>query len=161
QTASEGKAGKISRISGSDGKTYFMGELINRPLLSDEMSVWGLVGGKAQQLGTQKLPDINEIVQHVAGTVGGEEFGIPRLEEKHQLRKLPTEYINEFHSQLVNIIIKYTKLPVEFPIIVGLAIQHLMDDAKDVIDPGMAATIVMECAVPMSKVETSGMLKIT
>ncbi len=161
QQATAGEAGRISRIEGADGNTYYMGDLINKPLLTDPLSVWELVGGMAQQIGATEFPDIKEIVEDSAQTIGREEFGIPRIEEKHKLRKTPVECIEQYHPILVQTIIKFTKNPVEFPILVGLAIQKLMDDAKDVIDPAMAAKIVMECAVPMSKTDTSGMMRVS
>ncbi|HPF46153.1 MAG: hypothetical protein KDF58_01680 [Alphaproteobacteria bacterium] len=160
QQINEGKTGRISRVDASDGKTYFMGELINKPLFTDQYSVWGLAGGMAQQLGASNFPDINELVSHTAGTIGQNEFGVPRLEKKHSLKKKPTDLIKEFHPILIPVIMKFTKNPIEFPILIGLAIQQLMNDAKDIIDPEVAVKIVMECAVPMSKLETSGMLNI-
>lgn len=161
QEASAGKAGNIQRIGAKDGKTYYVGELINRPLLTDQLSVWELVGGIAQQLGAKQLPDIKEIVEYTAKTIGNSNFGEPRIDEKHKLRKNPIKLIQEYHPVLINIITQHTQNPLEFPILLGLTIQQLISDGKVVIDPSISAKIVMECAVPMSKLESSGMLQIS
>jgi len=36
---------------------------------------------------------------------------------------------------------------------IGFCLQEVMRDCKDVLDPGAAATIAMEWAVPMSKID--------
>jgi hypothetical protein len=53
--------------------------------LENQHSVWALVAGMAGHLGSTSLPDVVEIVQHVAETVGGETFGIPRTPEGHDV----------------------------------------------------------------------------
>ncbi len=42
--------------------------------------------------------------------------------------------------------------PMERPILLGLAAQQAIEMGKDVIPPAEAAKLVMECAVPMSKI---------
>lgn len=139
--------------TGADGQTYYSGNLINAPLLENQHSVWGLVGGMAQHLGSSQLPDIHDIAKHVAATVGTDEFGVPRMPEGHNLSDMPRNYIRELYPILIKDAKQFTTNAQDFPILFALAIQQVMEDARDVIDPGLAAKIAMECAVPMSKID--------
>jgi hypothetical protein len=137
---------------GRDGKKYFFGALINKPLAEAEYSVWSLVAGAVQHLG-KTPPDIEDIFKHVAATVGGNDFGIPRIPEDHFANELPLSYLKQIWPHLSPIAMNFCDKPSELPILFGLAIQEAIFMAKDVIDPTLAATIVMESAVPMSKVD--------
>jgi hypothetical protein len=66
------------RVEGVDGKLYFFGDVLNRPLAEDH-SVWSLAAGEAQTAGCMDIPDPGEVFTHVVNTVGGPEFGLPRL----------------------------------------------------------------------------------
>jgi hypothetical protein len=45
-------------------------------------------------------------------------------------------------------------LPVKYwPFVFGLVARQYIDMAKDVLDPRLAVTLIMEAAVPMSKVD--------
>jgi len=44
---------------------------------------------------------------------------------------------------------------VQWPVLLGIAIQQAMYLGKGIIDPGLAVSIVMESAVPMSKVDAA------
>lgn len=142
-------------ISGADGKNYYFGDLPNKYLVENQYSIWRLIVGITQHLQEQQepeLPDINSIFSHVSSTVGGHEFGIPRISEKHKPRDLPINYVTSMWTVLLPIIDKFCENPMERPILLGLAIQQLIEMGKDIISPLIAAEIVMECAIPMSKI---------
>ena len=69
--------GKTSREVGiidvgmSNGQRYYLGDPINNLLAESDHSLWALVAGAANQLGTQDYPDFADIAKHVAGTLGG------------------------------------------------------------------------------------------
>jgi hypothetical protein len=48
---------------------------------------------------------------------------------------------------------KFCPDPEQWPILMGLSIQEVIEMAKNVIDPCLALQIVMESSIPMSKVE--------
>lgn len=139
-------------IGGADGKNYYFGDMVNRPLAEDRISFWGLAGGAAQQLDKDGLPDIQAIFKHVASTVGGEGFGIPQMPEKHQPSNLPIDIVRSFWPALLPLIDKFCESPVERPYLFGFCAQEVIEMGKDVIAPGMAAKLLMECAIPMSKI---------
>lgn len=136
----------------ADGRQYFFGDMVNNPLAQNQYSVWGLAAGAAQHLGTKELIDIMEIFKHVTQSVGTEEFGIPRIEEGHKPADLPQNYIKHLWPFLLPDL-KALCPAAEWPILFGLAIQQIMDEGKDLIDPKLALSIVMESAVPMSKID--------
>jgi hypothetical protein len=137
---------------GADGRRYFFGDALNRPLAEDRYSVWSVIAGAVQQLG-KPLPDIEGIFQHVASTVGGAEFGVPRIPEAHRAGDLPINYLKAIWPQLLPIAQRFATEPAHLPMIYGLAIQHAIFAARNIIDPTLAGIIAMECAVPMSKVD--------
>ena len=145
------KEGCWAVATGADGITYFFGDAINRPLAESQYSVWSLTAGAAQQLGAQ-LPDLTEIFAHVSMTVGTDAFGKPRIPEHHTPGDLPLNYLRVIWPSIFPLTLGFCDEPADLPALFGTAIQYALQMAKDVIDPGLAATIVMECAIPMSKV---------
>lgn len=143
----------ITVITCADGNNYVFGNLINAPLLENQYSVWGLVGGIAQHLGSSHIPDIANIAKHVASTAGSDSFGIPRMPEGHNLSDSPRNYVKNLWPVLIKEAKIYAANSAEWPVLFGLAAQQVIQEATGVLDSGLAAEIVMECAVPMSKID--------
>jgi hypothetical protein len=140
-------------IVGADGRRYFSGDRLNQPLAESQYSIWSLAAGAAQKSGCQTLPDVREIFKHVASTMGGEKFGIPRIPDNHRVSEPPINWVKSIWPRLAPFIASQCDKPSEWPVLFGITIQDAIQKAKDIIDPAIAVTIVMECAVPMSKVE--------
>lgn len=140
-------------IDTADGKKYFFGDPLNQVLAESKYSVWGLAAGAAQHNGCSSLPDISEIFGHVSKTVGSVEFGIPRIPDGHQPGDRPINYVKALWPNLLPTIKQFCQKPSEWPILLGLAVQEIMDMSKGVIAPDLALKIVMESAIPMSKVD--------
>ncbi len=141
--------------NGKDGKKYFFGDAVNKPLAEDQYSVWNLAADVATHLGCQRLVKVEEIFQHVAATVGGPEFGIPRIPEGHQPGEPPSSWVKHAWPKALAAVRDYCESPSEWPAAFGIAIQEVMTQAKGVIDPCLALSIIMECAIPMSKVDAT------
>lgn len=137
---------------GTDGKRYFFGDLVNKPLAEDRLSLWTLVGGMAQQLDSGNVPDVQAIFRHVASSVGDEAFGAPNLPAEHMPAAAPIELLRALWPRLLPIVDKFCESPVERPLLFGFCGQEVLQLGKEVIAPGMAARVIMECAVPMSKI---------
>jgi hypothetical protein len=154
------KAGKITEekafvvVKAKDGSSYFFGDILNEPLITtqkDQHSVWNFVGGAAQDLGAKELPDLRDIFSHVASTVGSDKFGVPRLPASNMPHATPFDLLNKFWNPIRNHLAINTDTPGSWPYVLGQATQILMIRAKGVIDPALAAKVVMESAIPMSK----------
>jgi hypothetical protein len=139
-------------LTGKDGKRYFMGNLINDPLLTSNLSLSNLTMGMAQHLGGKNLPDVSELVGFVAETYGNHSFGKPRLPVDHNIGDVPFNFVKYMWPKIWPMFSNITRRQNQIPLIFGLAIQKVIEEAQQIIDPGMAAKIVMECAVPMAHI---------
>ncbi|MDR2688571.1 MAG: hypothetical protein LBB76_02285 [Azoarcus sp.] len=140
-------------VGTQDGKQYFFGDPLNDALAGSQYSVWGLVGGAAQHAGAKDFPDLNEIFQYTASVLGSERFGIPRIPDDHKPADTPLNYLKGLWPTLLPTVELFCPNPAEWPILYSLAIQEAIYAGKESIDPGLAFRIVMESAIPMSKVD--------
>lgn len=140
-------------VSTTGGKNYFFGDPLNNALVGSQYSVWGLAGGAAQYAGAREFPDINEIFQHVTSTVGGDQFGIPRVPDNHKAGDSAINYLTALWPALFPTVKLFCPTPVDWPILYSFAIQEAIEMAKAVIDPALAFRIVVESAIPMSRVD--------
>jgi hypothetical protein len=148
----------IMQVSCADGKNYYLGDPINELLLEGQHSVWALAAGTAQNLGVTKLLDVAEIAGYVAGTLGGPKFGEPRLPDGHPISDLPINYVKNIWPVAAPQLAQRAPEPYERVVLLGLAIQNVMEMGRTAIDPALALHIVMECAVPMAKLDPVGVL---
>lgn len=143
----------LMTVQGPDGKKYFFGDPLNKALAEGTYSVWSLAGGAAQHLGCQTLPDLKPIFEHVAQSVGTAAFGLPRLPQGRVASDTPVNYVKALWPALLPTVKRYCKDPSEWPMLFGAAVQEAMEASKAVLAPDVALLIVMECAIPMSKVD--------
>ena len=144
-------------VGTNDGGIYYLGDALNEPLLDcskpGKISVWSLVGGAVEHTGGEALPDIEELAGHVAGSLGSEEFGIPRLPALHMPEELPFEALKrhwpEYHQAMADL----NSEPAWLGWHPALAAQEIILENKEFLSPYLAATIVMEAAVPMSRID--------
>jgi hypothetical protein len=122
-------------------------------LAEDPYSVWRLAAGAAQQAGASELPDLASIFKHVAATVGTPAFGIPRYGGGHGAADLPATYVRTLWPALLPILRKLTDDPALWPQAYSFAIQDAIRSVEPALAPQVALSIVMESAVPMSKLD--------
>jgi hypothetical protein len=140
-------------VGGADGRQYFFGDNVNKPLAETQYSVWSLAAGAVHHLGVDPTTvNLGDIFQHVSETVGGDRFGIPRIPDGHKPSDLPGNYVKHLWPVLLPVAKQFCP-PMEWPVLFGLAAQDAILRGKDAIDPSLALSIVMESAIPMSKVD--------
>jgi hypothetical protein len=139
-------------VGGKDERQYYFGDLPNELLAEGQASIWGLSVGMAQHLGATSIPDLKEIFTYVSSTVGSSEFGIPNIDIKYEPGDLPINYVKVMWKPLLPLMDKFCDRPTERPILIGLAVQQIIELGKDVIPPKTAVELVMKCAIPMSKI---------
>lgn len=135
-----------------DGGRFFFGDRLNAPLAESQHSVWGLAAGEAQSLGVTAMPDLKEIFEHVSHSLGTAQFGVPRLPPGSELGEPPVNTLVIWPNLLPTLEF-YCAKPEEWPILMGIAVQHGLRTTKEVLKPELGLKLVMECAIPMSKVE--------
>ena len=139
----------------TDGRTFYFGDELNRPLAEGRHSVWSLAVAGAESAGCRSVPAPGAIFTHVSRTVGTPAFGVPRLPAGHPVHDAPVNYVRTFWPALAPSIRTYCPDPLHWPILLGLSIQGTIVDGKQALDPCLALQIVMESAVPMSKIDLS------
>ncbi len=154
-----GASGRSSRECGimavetTDGSRYYIGDPVNHMLAGTDLSLWALVAGMINHLGSQEYPDFAEISGYVASTFGGPEFGRPRVPEQHKPIDLPVNYVRDLWPVFMPMIEQRVPVLQERVTLFGFAVQNVILMGKDVIPPAMAGKLVMECAVPMAKLD--------
>ena len=144
----------------ADGKKFYFGDSINKSLAEDKYSIWSMAAGAAQHNGCKELPDIHEIFKHVTSTLGSEQFGIPRVPDEQKAFDTPANIVLTTWPEMQPILKEFCDKPAEWPMIFAAAIQEIIDMSKNIIDPKIALTVVMECAIPMSKIDLDSALNI-
>lgn len=131
---------------------FFFGDLTNELLIEGKMSVYSLICGGAQRAGAKVFPDVHEIAGYYARAVGLPEYFMSRLPKQHQPRMYPITALGYWFTTREFQVIWRVE-PLHWGWNCALAAQKLIIEAKNVIDPVVAAQIVMEAAIPMSKVD--------
>lgn len=148
-------------FEGADGHKYFFGDLINYPLAEAPLSLYGIAGGGAQTAGATTFPDLKELFEYVTKSAGTPAFGIPRVPDAHKPSDMPINYVRSIWPKMPQILAQHCDSPDQWPIFFGLAIQQAIIMGKSAIDPQLALQIVMECAIPMSKINPAEYLSQT
>ena len=144
---------RLVRVDGADGRRYWFGDALNAPLLESEYSIWSLAGGGAQAAGLSALPSIEPIVAHVAASVGGAGFGLPRGDAAARLPASPERLVRLFWSGVRPILADTCRDPMHWPLALGIALQRAIEQGAPALSPNDALLLVMECALPMAKVD--------
>jgi len=140
-------------VATADGKKYFFGDPLNEALVKSKYSVLGLAAYAAQEAGAKEFLDINEIFNYTSSVLGQPEFGMPRFPENHSAGDSPLNYLKALWPAIFPMVKLFCPNPSEWPILFGLAIQEAITMGKSVIEPDLSLKIVMEGAIPMSKID--------
>lgn len=147
-------ASPIAEIKGKNGRTYYAGDALNAPLVEGPLSIWALAAGGAQTAGCLDFPDLPELFKHVAATLGGDQFGLPRYPAGHDASwDTPEGWVRVAWPKLSPMLPVFCDKASEWPVLFALAAHNAILMGKDALDPALGLRIIMETAVPMSKVE--------
>lgn len=138
------------------GESFYLGDLSNEGLFGGKpgvYSVYALVGGGAQKAGAKQLPDIKDIAGYVSSTLGSDKFGIPRVLAEHMPHARTIELLQKFWNPVRNFMVLNVQAPLHWPLVLALAAQKVIVTSKDSLAPALAATLVMETATAMAKID--------
>jgi hypothetical protein len=146
-------------IETRSGEVFFFGELLNAVIVSDHgarngnghATIWQIVSEGGYEAGGINLPNVTDIIKHCAATVGRDEFGIPRVNDAHMPNILPREAVSRFWPAARRKLAD--REPMSWPLQLAMAARSLIVSLKHAIRPDIAVQIVMEAAVPMSKID--------
>ncbi|MDR1441266.1 MAG: hypothetical protein LBJ02_02595 [Bifidobacteriaceae bacterium] len=134
----------------ADSKQYPFSDPMNHLLLEDRYSVWGLTSAATQAKTDQPLPDITDLVEHVARSIGTSSFGQPRLPPPLTLAEDPLGILRAGWNRYLPLLGLCCAMPEEWPVVFAIAIQRAIEQVRQLIEPTTACAVVMECAVPMA-----------
>ena len=140
----------FSIIETADGNKYYFGDAIDRTLQKDKHSIWYMAATAAMKLTGNVSVNINEVTNHSIRHLGQKTFGVPRIPKKLRADHLPEFYVENVWPAIEPGLKRFSKDPMDWPIILGVALQKAMIETKDILDPNTSLRIILECAVPMS-----------
>jgi hypothetical protein len=136
---------------------YYFSDVLNWILFENmdapPYSIWAYVSAAVPEDIRMVLPDIADIVSHAARTIGMRRFGVPRVPPSHAPRKLPRAALDEHWRSVQDELTASRRHPSEWPYDLAVAAQWQMLTSREGLPLHIAATIVMEAAIPMSKVD--------
>ena len=154
-------------IETRSGEVFFFGELLNAVIVAQDgarngahtgngastghASIWKIVSEGGRDAGAINLPDVTDIIKNCAATVGRDEFGIPRVADAHMPNILPREAVSRFWPAARRKLAG--KDPMSWPLHLAMAARSLIVSLQNAVRPDIAVQIVMEAAVPMSKID--------
>jgi hypothetical protein len=147
----------LSEAVTKNGETYYFSDLLNwivfENLSEPPWSIWAYVRDAVPEAERPLLPDLNEILGHAARSIGTARFGVPRLPARHMPRIMPRAALNEHWGEVHRELAASNRAASEWPYDLAVAAQWQMLTSRDRLALPLAAAIVMEAAVPMSKVD--------
>jgi hypothetical protein len=150
--AGKGPDSPFRAIEGEDGRTYLSGNAITRALVEERMSLWNLAVAAARHNGARSLPDLEEILEYNDSVVGTRKFGLPRLPVDHPVSGSPAGFAKQSWPAVQASLNELAPDPKLWPIAAGLAVQEAIADTKQIVSPEIAVRIVMESAIPVSRI---------
>ncbi|MEA2907162.1 MAG: hypothetical protein QOI12_4549 [Alphaproteobacteria bacterium] len=139
------------------GQKYYFSDLLNwilfENLTQPPYSVWAYLAAVVTDDSRRLLPDVTEIVSNAARMIGTPKFGVPRLPREHAPQKLPRAALDEHWRLVRDEFVASGRAPSEWPYDLAVAAQWQMVTGRDMLALPLAVTIVMEAAIPMSKVD--------
>jgi hypothetical protein len=147
----------LAEVVTRSGEKFYFSDTLNWILFENvtqpPYSIWFYLLDVIPQRIRAQLPDIADIVSHAARSVGTSAYGVPRLPAEHMPRKKPRTALNE-HWVLVRQEFGASRRdPAQWPFDLAFAAQWQMLTSRDRLPLPLAAKIVMEAAIPMSKVD--------
>ncbi|HKP25309.1 MAG TPA: hypothetical protein VJV39_15690, partial [Dongiaceae bacterium] len=140
------------RETDSGEKFYFCAETdkLMGSLDPRYLSIWKIINAISKSASVEH-PDVTELLAHCAATIGTPEFGIPRLPDGRQPNILPRDAVNRLWAKARQHLAKTE--PTLWPMNIAVAARSLIVSAQRAVPMPVAVKIVMEAAVPMSRLD--------
>lgn len=142
-------------VGAADGSNYYFGDLLNEAVAEPKpgnLSIWSLVAGAPHHLG-KDLPDLRAMFERTSATLGTDSYGRPDVPERHQPDQSAEALLAKYWNVLRNQQVLSQQSIRSMHLVVAQLAQRIIIENKDMIDPTLAAQIVMEAAISMSKLD--------
>jgi hypothetical protein len=152
-----GLGGALVEVVTRGGGKYYFSDLLNWMLFENTSappySIWSYICAVVPEESRASLPDVADIVSYAARTIGTPQFGIPRLPVEHMPRRLPLAALVEHWQAVRDELVACRREPGQWPYDLAVAAQWQMLTSRDTLALPFAAAVVMEAAIPMSKID--------
>ena len=125
---------------------------LNAQLVESPLSLWALVSRSVLKL-EEPLPDLQQILLRASPSGGVDLAQVPSLPGWHRPHRTAIVYLKQLWPQTLPIAQRFCRRPLQMPVLFGIALQRAIEHTKDLLSPTLAASIAMECAVAMARVE--------
>jgi hypothetical protein len=140
-----------------NGERYYFSDTLNWTVFENTAtppySVWAYVRDIVPEGEQGALPDVAEMLGYAARTIGTNRFGVPRLPAEHMPQMMPRAALAQHWQAVQREFEASARHPSEWPFDLAYAAQWQMATSRDRVPLALAARIVMEAAIPMSKIE--------
>lgn len=148
----------LMAVQMNDGSSMYVGEATLKKIFQSDDSLWSVIGKVAEQTGHREALEtfnVEELIQHSAESMGSSEFGLVRVEQQHQPRLKPQQWLDElwkpYSEHLGGIISDQSEWPGCF----GVSIYEAMLLAKDQLDIKTSIAIMVESALTTAKINSN------
>jgi len=141
-------------IETGSGEAFFYGDVIDNMLVSPDPkhdSLWRAISATAVAEGGANLPEMASVVRHCNATMGTPQFGLPRLPDEHLPSMAPRTALYQLWRG-ARLFLALSD-PAIWPQHMAQVTHRLMHATRDALPADLALKIVMEAAVPMSRVD--------
>jgi hypothetical protein len=152
------KGVSFGSVKGSDGNSYFFGNLIDDLLLARDTSIWKLTGGMALLYNPARMPEMGELWDHLKTTFQSSSYGTLRHPFDKSIDGKPIDFVRQYWSQLSGSFLAITTERFEIHQVFAFAIQESIHKRPDGVDAGYLAAAVMECAMPMAHIHPEAVI---
>jgi hypothetical protein len=147
----------LPEVVTTNGEKYYFSDTLNwivfENLARPPYSIWAYVLDAVPQASRASLPDMEDIVSHAARTIGTARFGLPRLPAAHVPHRTPRAALAQHWTEVQQELRAAARKPSDWPYDLAFAARWQMLNGRDRLALPLAATIVMEGAIQMSKVD--------
>jgi hypothetical protein len=147
----------LAEVVTRSGDRYYFSDLLNWILFENTTrppySIWAYVSAAVPEAMRAQLPDVPDIISYAARTIGTPQYGVPRLPGAHMPQKLPFQALTEHWRVVHGELVASNRDPAGWPYDLAVAAQWQMQTSQDRVSLPLAAAIVMEAAIPMSKID--------
>lgn len=155
----------LAEVETKDGRKFYLGDAINACLIQGSPkrpSFWDVMSAAGQHPEMIKGINLPEMIEHAAKTMGGPDFGVPRIRPEFGLTESPYEallrHVSVLMKRFEEVGLEQDQLMISF----GLAARSLVSFAageqpnvtpQPVLSRADCVWLMMESAIPMSKID--------
>jgi hypothetical protein len=147
----------LPEVVTKNGEKYYFSDTLNWMLFenvaSPPYSIWAYLLDIIPPAERGALPDMEDVLGFAARSIGTARFGMPRLPPEHMPHKTPRAALEESWATVQREFETSARDPAAWPFDLAYAAQWQMATSRDRVPLPLAAWIVMEAAIPMSKVD--------